>query len=151
MTNRLKEVRLSAGLTQEEFAKSLGISKTTYNNYETGRREPRSDFWMAVADKYSVTIDYLLGLSDDPHSIKKESPASTMLIAGDEVSLIKSYRLCTKEDQAAIRWFAARIAGAIDQAAQGQQEDLEKRILQDLTEFLDNIDLPADTQAMKEA
>lgn len=149
--NRLREVRLATGLTQEEFAKPLGVSKTTYNNYETGRREPRSDFWMAVADKYNVTVDYLIGLSDDPRGTKKESPTDTLVLAGDEVSLVKIYRLCTKEDQTVIRWFAARIAGLIDQSAQEQQDDLEQRILQDLTEFLDNIDLPAKTQAKKEA
>ena len=63
----LKKLRLSTGLTQEEFGKSIGVAKSTYNNYETGLRDPRSDFWIAVATKYGVTIDYLMGYSDDPH------------------------------------------------------------------------------------
>ena len=63
----LKELRESLGLTQAEFGKSIGIAKSTYNNYETGAREPKSDFWVAVAQKYNVTIDYLMGYSDDPH------------------------------------------------------------------------------------
>lgn len=64
---RLKELRDSLGLTQAEFGKSIGIAKSTYNNYETGIRDPKSDFWIAVAEKYGVTIDYLMGFSNDPH------------------------------------------------------------------------------------
>lgn len=63
----LKKFRESLPMTQKEFAASLGIGLTTYNGYETGARDPKSDFWIAVAKKYKVTIDYLMGFSDDPH------------------------------------------------------------------------------------
>lgn len=66
MYAHLKELRESLGMTQEEFGKSIGVAKSTYNNYETGIRDPKSDFWVAVAQKYNVTIDYLMGYSDDP-------------------------------------------------------------------------------------
>ena len=66
MYEHLKDLRESLGMTQAEFGKSIGVAKTTYNNYETGIREPKSDFWIAVAQKYGVTIDYLMGFSDDP-------------------------------------------------------------------------------------
>lgn len=72
----LRQLRIDLGMTQEAFAKSIGMSKTTYNNYETGAREPRSDFWEKVARKYSVTVDFLLGLSDEkffvPVKVKTE-------------------------------------------------------------------------------
>ena len=67
MYKNLKIFRESLGMTQKEFAASLGIGQTTYNGYETGAREPKSDFWIAVAEKYHVTIDYLMGYSDNPH------------------------------------------------------------------------------------
>lgn len=62
----LKKLRESMGLTQEDFAASLGLSKTTYNNYENGVRDPKSPFWTLVANKYHVTVDYLLGLVSEP-------------------------------------------------------------------------------------
>lgn len=62
---RLKEFRESLGLTQTEFGKSIGIAKSTYSNYETGLRDPKSDFWIAIAKTYGVTIDYLMGYSDN--------------------------------------------------------------------------------------
>lgn len=67
MYKNLKIFRESLGMTQKEFAASLGIGQTTYNGYETGAREPKSDFWIAVAEKYHVTIDYLMGYSENPH------------------------------------------------------------------------------------
>lgn len=70
----LRALRESLSMTQKDFAASLGIGQTTYNGYETGARDPKSDFWIAVAQKYGVTIDYLMGFSNDP---KKTSEAKT--------------------------------------------------------------------------
>ena len=67
MIDNLKALRDSLGLKQEEFGAALGVKKSTYSNYETGRTEPPASFWVDVANRYAVTTDYLLGLSDDPH------------------------------------------------------------------------------------
>ena len=67
MYENLKSLRESLNMTQKEFAASVGVKLTTYSGYETGVREPKSDFWIAVAQKYDVTIDYLMGFSDNPH------------------------------------------------------------------------------------
>ena len=90
--DEIEEIRISApknsGMTQEEFGKSLNIAKSTYNNYETGIRDPKSDFWIAVAQKYGVTIDYLMGFSDDPHKKSddtKNSPSTTEAAPGEEL------------------------------------------------------------------
>lgn len=56
MYQNLKALRDSLNMTQEEFGKSIGLAKSTYNNYETGVREPKSDFWIAIAQKYNVSI-----------------------------------------------------------------------------------------------
>ena len=54
-------------MKQDEFGESVGLKKTTYQGYESGTREPPASFWVDVANRYAVTTDYLLGLSDDPH------------------------------------------------------------------------------------
>ena len=84
---RLKELRDSLGLTQAEFGKSIGIAKSTYNNYETGVRVPKSDFWIAVAQKYGVTIDYLMGFSDNPNPVgtDKKAPSTAEAAPGEEL------------------------------------------------------------------
>ena len=68
--NNLKALRKSRNLSQEAFAESIGIPTNTYGNYEKGTREPPASFWLAVADKYRVSIDYLMGHTDDPHRTK---------------------------------------------------------------------------------
>lgn len=96
MYPRLKSFRESLGLTQAEFGKSVGIAKSTYNNYETGIRDPKSDFWIAVAQKYGVSIDYLMGYSDNPHSVgteKKSPSAAEATPGGDHISMEESDRL----------------------------------------------------------
>ena len=67
MFDNLKALRDSLGLKQDEFGAALGVKKSTYSNYETGRTDPPASFWVDVANRYAVTTDYLLGLSDDPH------------------------------------------------------------------------------------
>lgn len=52
-------------MTQEELAKSLGISKSAVSMYERGEREPQSlDDLEAIADFFNVDIDYLMGRED---------------------------------------------------------------------------------------
>lgn len=90
MYKNLKAFRESIGITQKDFAASLGIGLTTYNGYETGARDPKSDFWIAVAQKYGVTIDYLMGYSNDPHKTgvtEKTAPAYT----AEALSIAKKY------------------------------------------------------------
>ena len=53
------------GLTQEELARRLGVSKGTVGNYESGARTPRKlDDLNSLADYFNVEIDYLLGRSN---------------------------------------------------------------------------------------
>lgn len=134
MKNNLKEVRLATGMTQEDFAESVGVSKTTYNNYETGRREPRSDFWMAIADKYNVTVDYLIGLTDDPSTGKGKPPASTLVVTNDETILIQNYRLCHSEDRNAIQRIVGSIARAADQPLPETEDELAEQVYRSLME-----------------
>ena len=57
-------------MKQDVFGDSVGLKKTTYQGYESGAREPPASFWVDVAERYHVTADYLLDLSDDPHGTK---------------------------------------------------------------------------------
>lgn len=57
----LKRLRKSKGLSQEELAKELGISKGAVSYYETAQRSPDAVSLSAFADYFGVTIDRLLG------------------------------------------------------------------------------------------
>lgn len=61
--NRLKLIRAEAKMKQKEFAAQFGIAPTTYSGYESGRHEPTLDFLIKIADKYELSLDYVVGRS----------------------------------------------------------------------------------------
>ena len=61
---RLKLLRRESGLSQQDFAKRLGTSKSSINMYERGEREPGLETLEAIADYFNVDMDYLLGKSE---------------------------------------------------------------------------------------
>ena len=52
-------------LTQEQAAERQGITYRSYRRYESGEREPTASVLVKMADFYSVTIDYLVGRSEE--------------------------------------------------------------------------------------
>lgn len=63
---RIRDVREDADLTQSEVAKELGIDQRTYSNYETEKRSMPVEHYRKLALFYKTSVDYLLGLTDDP-------------------------------------------------------------------------------------
>lgn len=58
----LRQLREDMGLSQEELAKALGISKSTVGMYEQGKRMPKTDTVLKeIATYFGVSIDYLVG------------------------------------------------------------------------------------------
>lgn len=72
---RLVEVREKNGYTRKRLAEELGKPYATITKYENGEREAGSSYLIEIAQKFHVTIDYLLGLSNDPNgsSTQKEN------------------------------------------------------------------------------
>lgn len=57
----LKAARLKAGMTQEEVAEKLYISRIMIQNIESGKRKAPLDRLIQLADLYKVTMDELVG------------------------------------------------------------------------------------------
>lgn len=57
----LKSLRKSFGLTQDELANKLDVSRSTIGMYENGSREPDYETLETIADFFNVDTDYLLG------------------------------------------------------------------------------------------
>lgn len=62
----LKRCRLSKGVTQKQAAQAAGVSSSMYQFYEYGKNEPTASVLISLADYYAVSLDYLVGLSDNP-------------------------------------------------------------------------------------
>ena len=63
---RLKELRENAGLKQTELATMMEITERQYQRYERGEGEPKLAGWIWLADYFQVSLDYLVGRSEDP-------------------------------------------------------------------------------------
>lgn len=64
--NRVRDLREDADKTQAEIAQYLNVGTTTYRRWETGEREIPLHIIITLAKKYKVSIDYLVGLTNDP-------------------------------------------------------------------------------------
>ncbi|MBE6708686.1 MAG: helix-turn-helix transcriptional regulator [Ruminococcaceae bacterium] len=61
---RIKELRIARGVNQVEFGKALSVTKQSVSNWENGNILPSIDMLIKIAESFSVSTDYLLGLSD---------------------------------------------------------------------------------------
>lgn len=62
----LKKLRLSKNLSQKQLATEVGSSERGIQQYELGERKPAYDKLIALADYFDVSLDYLVGRSEDP-------------------------------------------------------------------------------------
>lgn len=65
-SNRLKILRTSKNLTMEQLGKEVDSTKGTISNYENGNKKPSLDMLIKLADYFDVSIDYLVGRTNDP-------------------------------------------------------------------------------------
>lgn len=63
---RLAELRYENGLSQEKIAELLNITRPQYTLYETGKREIPVKYLRILAKTYNVSIDYIVGETDNP-------------------------------------------------------------------------------------
>ena len=115
MYQNLKALRESLGMTQAEFGKTLGLAKSTYSNYETGEREPKSDFWLNIASKYNVTIDYLMGFSSMSQAYSNDKNNAPVL-STEALRLAKDYEQLD-------RWGRRQVRCVTDNELERMRED----------------------------
>lgn len=63
-TQRLKELREKAGMTQEQVAEKIGIKREQYRRYENGTNEIKASYIIKFCKLYNITSDYFLGLTN---------------------------------------------------------------------------------------
>lgn len=69
---RLQELRKDHKISQAEFAKILGVSHYTVSSYECNRSDPDDKTKIIIAKLFDVSVDYLLGLIDEPLSYNRD-------------------------------------------------------------------------------
>ncbi len=121
MAERIKELRIAAGLTQEELGEKIGLQKSAIAKYENGRVEniKRSTI-QAMADLFGVKPSYILGFDEDdgPAPYYLDPGAAEMaqeLYSRPEMRvLFDASRNATKED-------IEQVADILEKMSKGQK------------------------------
>ncbi len=66
MYNRIRNLREDHDITQKQMAQALNCSQQVYSNYELGQRDIPTDILIRLSQFHNVSVDYLLGLTDNP-------------------------------------------------------------------------------------
>lgn len=85
---KIKELRKTAGLTQENIAKKLKISRQVFANYENEVNQPSLEMLCEIADLFNCSIDYLVGREDEDGAIV----ISGNHLSDDETALLDKLR-----------------------------------------------------------
>lgn len=90
---RLQELRKDRGMPQEELAKILGVSHYTISSYECNRSDPDDKSKLIIAKLFDVSVDYLLGLIDEPVSFNRQQNCLLLPknFSKDDFSEIENY------------------------------------------------------------
>ena len=110
---RLKELREEAGLTQEELAIDIGVTKNTVYRWETKPNLPKEETRFMLARYFGVTYGFLMGFTDDREELfitEEEAAANAAAMEiENEDHILMLYRRLSPEMQEMIR-------GTIDHA-----------------------------------
>ena len=70
MYKRIRDLREDRDLTQKQVSGALRCSQQVYSNYELGQRDIPTDILIKLSAFYNVSVDYILGLTDNPNMQK---------------------------------------------------------------------------------
>ncbi|MBR3294480.1 MAG: helix-turn-helix transcriptional regulator [Oscillospiraceae bacterium] len=66
MYSRLRDLREDRDMKQRELAAYLNCSQQVYSNYELGQRDIPTDILIKLSALYGVSVDYILGITNNP-------------------------------------------------------------------------------------
>lgn len=77
---RLRELRVTTGMTLKGLGSVLGLAESTMSGYENGFRKPDAETLVKIADHFGVSTDYLLGRKHVPTEHDKGEEAFMELV-----------------------------------------------------------------------
>lgn len=120
---RIRTARIAQGLTQDQLARAVGVTRSAVAQWETGRAGQVGGNLARIARFLGTSAAYLL-------SGEQESGGAPLPLRGDEMALLRAYRDCTPDDRALLVRTAVRLArlslGAAPAAPSGADDKLLK-------------------------
>lgn len=144
----LKELRKSREMSQSELAGLIGVSRSTVSMWEIGASQPDNELLVKIADIFRVSVDYLLGRTDDPIDYDTdgdalaEIPLSYVEAANGDMKKARAIMLAAERDaqqeaqrySGNLRRFSRQDAELIF-ALWGDAKDIDEKDLEDVKRF----------------
>lgn len=92
LPGRIQILRESEQLSQEEFGKMFGVSKSTVCLYEKGKSTPNDQIKLAICKHFNVSLNYLFGLTDC-----RNTQTQPIELLSDEQRLVDMYRILSQQ------------------------------------------------------
>ena len=109
LAESLKKIRKQYKMTQEDIAKLLGISRSGYTYYETGKTVPSVEVLQKLSAIYNTTIDVIVGnpirentdrrYYDNILSVSEGNADPLIYMKKDEQTLIMAFRLLSDDEK----------------------------------------------------
>lgn len=106
----LISLRKNSGLTQAEFAKRIGVSRSAVGNYEKGVRRPDFEITEAIADYFNVSLGYLLGRDESDKELYNRY-RKKLFMKEKEKKILELYRQLNTEGQKKVQAYMEDLAG----------------------------------------
>jgi transcriptional regulator with XRE-family HTH domain len=119
LASRIRAARLAQGLTQEQLARAVGVTRSAVAQWETGRAGQVGNNLVRIARALGTSAAYLLSGDQD-------AGAAPLPLRGDEMALLRAYRDCITEDRALLVRTAVRLArltGNLDPTGPARLDD----------------------------
>lgn len=96
---RIKDLRKERNITQSDLAKILNVTQDSISLWEKNKRVPDTQYIIQLADYFEVSVDYLLGRSDDFGNVTVTTASSSAVLTPDEQELLELYKKLPKTRQ----------------------------------------------------
>lgn len=134
MNKRIKELRIQLGLTLEEFGNSLGFSRSSMSNIETGYRGVTDRLIIAIVNTYNVSEDWLRYGTGQMFIESKESHLSELAkqyaLDDMEVKIVEAFLELSPDKRAAIKEYVSVLAKSFVEKSEEEiiQEKIDKEV-----------------------
>ncbi|MCI1965958.1 MAG: helix-turn-helix domain-containing protein [Oscillospiraceae bacterium] len=116
INERLRELRIKSGYTQNQIAKILNIDRSTYSYYELGKTTPDVSALIILAKVFNISINELLADESGPSSVADSNIKSSYVrgkknsshiyeLSPLEKELVGLFRACSEDEKA--KWLSA--------------------------------------------
>ena len=102
---RIKELRKEKGISQEELAKKIQVKNYSIGDWERDRTEPNINTLIELANYFEVSVDYLIGRTEDDGIININTN-----LQNDEIQLLKEYKKLNSDEKNQVIGFAKALA-----------------------------------------